>query len=561
MKLRPYQIEALDSIVQAEKAGIKKQLVVLPTGSGKTVIFSHLPNYRENSLPMLVLAHREELLLQAKEKILIANPELKVSIEQANNYAEKNSDVICASVATLGRANSSRLSRFKPNNFSTIIIDEAHHAAAPSYKRILDYFQDSLHIGVTATPQRGDKVRLTDIFSEITYYKTIIEMINEGYLCDLVGYRIHSNTDIGDVAIMRGDYVESQLTDAIDNPERNKLIVKSYLEIADKKRAIVFAASVQHANNLLSEFSKAKIKANIIIGTTDSETRSKIRQSFKDGTTKVLINVGVLTEGFDEPLVECVILARPTKSSLLYTQIIGRGTRLAEDKEHCAIIDITDLSKKHKPIGLPTLMGLPPDFDLEGQPISSVVKQFEELESQSFSEAAQARTLKDIELSFERINMFLPPPPSDLVLEHSRLIWCEVGVDNFSLRINENKSININHNALGTWTVSVHNRDNESKVLGQTDSLREAFSRSDRWIANNYPESINLIDSNSAWRSDPPTPKQIKWLKKHNIPITGNITKGVASQILDKIFAEKPKPEKPKWLQDKINKEKMNKMM
>jgi superfamily II DNA or RNA helicase len=157
--LRPYQTEALQSIVDYLEKGINKQLVVLPTGSGKTVIFSHIPQIISDSLPMLVLAHRGELLIQAKDKILRSNPGLDVQTEKAEDTAELNGDVVVASVPTLGRLDSKRLSKFPKDYFKTIIVDEAHHAAAESYRRILDYFKPKLLLGVTATPQRSDSLR------------------------------------------------------------------------------------------------------------------------------------------------------------------------------------------------------------------------------------------------------------------------------------------------------------------------------------------------------------------------------------------------------------------
>ena len=166
MELRPYQQEALASMLEAESNGISKQLVVLPTGAGKTVLFAQLPIMRKDSLPMLVLAHRSELLIQAKDKIEIINKDLSVGIEQAENKAGYV-DVVIASVPTLGRESSSRIEKYPKNYFKTIVVDEAHHAAAPSYRRILDYFTPELLLGVTATPQRSDSVRLIDVFQEI----------------------------------------------------------------------------------------------------------------------------------------------------------------------------------------------------------------------------------------------------------------------------------------------------------------------------------------------------------------------------------------------------------
>jgi len=237
VQLRNYQQEALDAMLKAERSGIKKQLVVLPTGAGKTVLFAHLPIVRNDSLPMLVLAHRTELLQQAKNKIESMNPELSVGIEKAESKAGK-ADVVVASVQTLGRGNSNRIEGFEQDYFKTIIIDEAHHAAASSYQKILNYFNSDYVLGVTATPQRSDSVRLVDTFDEIVYYKSIEDLINDGWLCPLIGYRVKTDTDISDVEITNGDYRQEQLAEAIDNPTRNTCIVNAFLDLASDKKPL-----------------------------------------------------------------------------------------------------------------------------------------------------------------------------------------------------------------------------------------------------------------------------------------------------------------------------------
>jgi len=549
IQLRPYQQEALDAINTFSDKGINRQLVVLPTGAGKTVIFSHLPQTKKDSLPMLVLAHRAELLHQAKEKISWSNPELDIQIEQADNVAGY-CDVVVASVPTLGRAESERILKYPKDYFKCIVIDEAHHAAAPTYRRILDYFNPSLLLGVTATPQRSDSTRLTDVFDEIVYYKTIQDLIEDGYLCSLVGYRIKTDTDISGVATNEGDYNASQLEDAIDTPQRNAHIVAAYHTLVPESKAIVFCAGVKHANNLASSFSATKVSTEVIVGDTSSYDREHILARFKSGETKVLVNVGVLTEGFDEPSIETIVLARPTRSTLLYTQIVGRGTRLYEGKPHCTILDFADTTKGKKPIGLPSLLGLPPEFDLQGQDLIEVAKKYKELEDYCPGEAVRVLDLNDIELAYKRINLFMPPPPNEFVQQHSRFVWAEVGENHFHLGINNNNSIRIYIDALGRWVVEFryHSQTkNETHILGYPEDMRESFVRADRWITNNFES--NLIESDAAWRSDGPSDAQRKLLKRIAVPITSDMTKGTASQIISKYYEANPRPA---WLDKKL---------
>lgn len=558
LTLRPYQQEALQSVKDNFQKGIFKQLIVLPTGSGKTVIFSHIPQVIEDSLPMLVLAHRSELLSQATEKILWSNPQFDIQTEKAEEVADLTGDVIVASVQTLGRSDSKRILKFPKDYFKSIIVDEAHHASAESYRRILDYFNPKFLLGVTATPQRSDSIRLTDVFQEITYYKNIQDLIKEGYLSRIIGYRVKTNTDISEVETSHGDYTLSQLEDKIDNTERNTLVVKSYLQFASNKKAVVFASGVNHAKHLAASFTQNKIPVRVVVGDTPDEERKQILLDFKNGDIKVIVNVGVLTEGFDEPSIDAIIIARPTRSTLLYTQIVGRGTRIFEGKEHCIIIDIADATVGKKPLGLPTLLGMPPEFDLKGQDLIDVADKYKELEDYCLSQAIKVLSPEDIDLAYKQIDLFMPPPINEMLYAYSRFIWAEVGENDFHLSITQDESIRIYVDALGRWTTSLRNRAVNPPVdtiLGHPEDMREAFVRTDRWITNNRSYHVNLIDANAIWRSDAPTDKQKRMLKRIGVPVTVDMTKGIASQIISKYYEENPKPV---WLQNKTSSKKWN---
>ena len=544
--LRPYQKEALDAIIANDANGITKQLVVLPTGAGKTILFSQLPVIKPNTIPMLVLAHRAELLEQARDKILASNPHLTVEIEQADRKAG-HVDVVVASVATLGRNNTPRILEYPKDYFKAIIIDEAHHAAAQSYRRILDYFNSPYVLGVTATPQRSDSTRLTDIFQEIVYYKSIQDLIKDGWLSPLVGYRVKTKTDITKVEIQNGEYNQSQLEDEINNPERNACIVASYNNLADSTKAIVFAAGVDHAQSLFSAFVQDGTSVRIILGTTPPEERAQILLDFKSGEVMVLINVGVLTEGFDEPSLQTIIIAKPTRSTLLYTQIVGRGTRLYDGKLHCTIIDITDTTIGKKPMGLPTLFGLPPDFDLQGQSVTQVADKFEELENFCPGEAVRVLKPEDIELAYTHINLFMPPPPNPFVQEYSKLVWAEIAENKFYLGLNSSESMNIYSDALGRWVTEIHTKSGEKinvKQLGKTMTIRESFARTDKWVQNNRSVAMKLLDSSESWRADGPSDAQKRMLKRIGVPLTADLTKGMASQIISKYYDNNPKEAK-----------------
>ncbi len=551
MQLRPYQKEALEAILSAEDKGITKQLVVLPTGAGKTILFAQLPLMRKDSLPMLVLAHRAELLNQAKSKIELINPELSVGIEQAEKKAGYT-DVVIASVPTLGRDNSSRIEEYPKDYFKTIVVDEAHHAAATSYRRILDYFNPDLLLGVTATPQRSDSVRLIDVFQEIVYYKSIQDLIKQGWLSPLTGYRVKTTTDISSVEIQNGEYKQDQLLEAVDNPIRNSSIVNAYNDLALNKKTIVFAAGVNHAKSLARAFEENGSLVRIILGETEEQERSQILSDFSAGNINIIINVGVLTEGFDEPSIEAIILAKPTRSTLLYTQIVGRGTRLYAGKESCMIIDIADVTKNKKPIGLPTLLGLPAEFDLQGKSFTEVAEQFDELKAYCSSESATVLTPDDILNAYKRINLFMPPEPNPDILQYSALVWSEVAENEYYLNINSFESLHIYIDALGRWVTEIRIRTGDKvkiNIIGYAEEIRAVFAGTDKWIQENRSISLPLIDASALWRKDSPTDKQTKFLKRIGIPIITTMTKGMASQIISRYYDD------PKNIKEKQRKE------
>jgi ATP-dependent helicase IRC3 len=273
----------------------------------------------------------------------------------------------------------------------------------------------------------------------------------------------------------------------------------------------------------------------------------------------VLVNVGVLTEGFDEPSIQAIILAKPTRSSLLYTQIVGRGTRLFEGKEHCTIIDIADTTKGKKPMGLPTLLGMPADFDLRGESLTDIAEEFDKLKELAPGEASNVFNMDDVANAYKRIDLFMPPPPNPAVIEYSTLIWSEVGEDEFYLNINSFESLHIYCDTLGRWNTELRTRSGDKvyiKVIGQGQTMRSVFAGTDNWVLENRSVALPLLDSKAVWRADAPTDKQQKLLKRIGVPITSTMTKGMASQIISK-WMEKPENkrreprQKPKVFQKK----------
>lgn len=555
MELRPYQLEALDAIVAAEQRGVRRQLLSLPTGAGKTVIFGSLPQHRPQSMPMLVLAHRDLLLDQAADKMRAINPDLHISFEQGVNYADLHADVVIASVATLGRTGSDRLHRFERDLFGAVVVDEAHHAAAATYRTILDHFDQTLRIGVTATPRRSDNLGLNEVFDEIVYAKTTQELIEAGYLSDIVGYRFKTDVDLSDVRIVRGNYHEAELSAVVNTEARNEAVVDAIRKHGQDRHVLVFCVDIAHAQAVAAHCTRSGYPAEAVWG-TDPDRNEKFR-GLEESRFKVLTNCQLATEGVDIPIIDMVVMARPTRASVFYAQAIGRGLRLYPDKPNCIVADIVDVSKGARPIGVPSLFGLPSDFDLEGESVTEATQTFKKLADTSPSLALEVSSLSEISGAWERINIFTPPPPNPALLEYSQLVWMELGEDNYILNFEQGESLIIRPDELDRW--HVYNKDALSEVrMADVDSMLEAFRFADSWAKEHRSEKIPFLKATSGWRSDPPSPKQIKVLKSNRIPWE-HLNKGQASMILDQIFANSPKKSRPAWVDRKIEQQRMAK--
>ncbi|KAJ2809491.1 putative ATP-dependent helicase IRC3 [Coemansia guatemalensis] len=399
-KLRPYQQECIDKCLAALKAGVWRQAVSLPVGSGKTVVFSSLIQQIPPPSPLatktLVLAHREELLVQAARQIMRASPGLEVQIDQGTRLANLAADVVVASVPTLGRKDSDRLLRYDPQRYKCIVIDEAHHAAAETYARIIDHFQQQKHgssnaqgprrlfvWGCSATLRRHDGLELTGVFDEIVYQKHFLEMIREQWLTGLRIFTVRTSSDIGSVRSYAGEYSTRALSNAVNNSARNKAVVKAYQTLATGRRSVlVFAVDVAHAQELCRVFVRSGIRAEAVLGITAAGTREQILQEFRSGELPVVVNCGILTEGTDIPNIDCVIMARPTRSPVLFQQMLGRGMRLAPGKKDCLVIDFVDSFKKDmSQITVPTLLGLDPQLVLKNTDVLDT-KRLAELQKQ-----------------------------------------------------------------------------------------------------------------------------------------------------------------------------------
>jgi superfamily II DNA or RNA helicase len=387
--LRPYQIKAVEAATAPNEA-VWRRLVVMATGGGKTLVFSEIINRAlKPGQRALVLAHREELLDQAKAEIEAYVPGVQVEIERAEHRASREGSdenarsVVVGSVASM-RGN--RLKTWDRDTFDLVIIDEAHHGAAASYRAIVEHFgcmneaRRTPLIGVTATPVRSDKVGLDVIFQEISSDHNIRELIEQGYLCKICAISVETDTDIRDVGMFGGDFIGSQLEDAVDTDERNALIVASWQKYSSDRPTIVYAAGVDHAQDIAAMFRNAiGVTAECVWGGMGTEARKRTLARYASGETQVLTNYAVLSEGFNEPKTSCIILARPTTSTLIVAQAIGRGTRNHSRKSNCLVIDVIDVIGNKKIVSAASLAGMPPKFNARGEDAYAVGDEWKEL--------------------------------------------------------------------------------------------------------------------------------------------------------------------------------------
>lgn len=383
MILRDYQAECLTRI-QSSFASKQSTIAVLATGLGKTVIFSHLAD-RMNDRKVLIIAHREELVTQAADKVRQVCGETP-GIEMGGLRADEHhfesmyssSHVIVGSVQTLSR--DKRRMRFRPTDFGLLIIDEAHHATGDSYRKVIDYFcehTDCKLLGVTATPNRADETALGSVFDDCAFNYGIEDGIEDGWLCPIRQERVTVHgLDFSNVRTKCSDLDPAQLEKILVEEKSLHGIAGPTVELAGKRPTLVFCVSVQHAHLMAEIIKRYGGTAAAIDGTTDKQIRRDLIAQFKAGEIQYLTNCGIFLEGFDAPYTSFIAMARPTKSLPLYVQVLGRGTRplpgivdglasamerrsaIADsDKPFMTVLDFVGNSGRHKLITSADVLG------------------------------------------------------------------------------------------------------------------------------------------------------------------------------------------------------------
>ena len=344
MELRPYQAAAKDAIWSEWRNGNRRTLLVLPVGAGKTIVFAKLiEECVRDGERVLVLAHRGELLEQAADKLQQATG-LMCAVEKAEASSLGSwFRVVVGSVQSLAREK--RLAQFPPDHFDTIIIDEAHHSLSDSFQRVLSHFNNAKVLGVTATPDRGDMRNLGSYFQSLAYEYTLPRAIKEGYLCPIKAQTIPLKLDLGNLPLAQGDFQAAALGNALD----------PYLEhIADEmvaagcmdRHTVVFLPLISTAQKFAGILRERHFACAEVNG--ESKDRSETLRRFACGDLNVICNAMLLTEGWDCPPVDCIVMLRPTKIRSLYSQAVGRGTRLHPGKGHLLLLDFLWHTERHE---------------------------------------------------------------------------------------------------------------------------------------------------------------------------------------------------------------------
>lgn len=501
--LRPYQTQARDASIAAYARGVHRHAIQIPTGGGKTIIFAHLIANRGGRA--LVLAHRDELIEQAVEKLLMVAPGLDVGVVKAERN-ETDAGVIVASIQTLARE---RRVEQMPRDFTTVVVDEAHHAAAATYRRVLDHVvgPNTLLLGVSATLDRADRVGPSTVFDEIVYECTILDLITAGYLSDIKALQIGIEANFAGLHKRHGDFIDSEVETMLRDADAPSHAVAAYEEHAPGRKAIVFAPTVQSAKDFAAAFQDVGHPVGVVYGAMPTEDRKDTLKRFKAGEIRVLANCMVLTECYDEPSVDCIVVARPTCSRSLYVQMIGRGTRTFPGKEDLLVLDLVGGATRHELVTAASLFGLDPEV--------LAVKGLTEAEAEK--REAEAAIAEAGRIVARQVDLF----------RRRDLHWV-IGENLFTLSAGNAGQLIVSQQQDG-WRVEVVNKDSRERLIGGLDQgyamgYAEDFARKSGAGA--------LIDPAAAWRQRPPSEKQIATMRKMRLAWTTATTQGEASDMI-----------------------------
>ncbi|MFF1417447.1 DEAD/DEAH box helicase [Streptomyces sp. NPDC058280] len=510
---RPYQTAAIQALTAGWQGEQNRLAVVLPTGAGKTVVFANLIKGMREQLGrqrVLVIAHREELIEQAVAKIRAVDPSLKVGVVKAERNHHRFMDVVVASVQTLAV----QRRREAIQDIGLIIVDECHHAAAKTYVKVLDHFGAWRGVpvaGFTATMTRGDG-DLGSVWQDVVYTLDILDMIRDGYLCDVIGKRVVvDGLNLDTVKTRGGDLQDGQLAQALDDSGAAGVVADAYREFAADRPGVVFTPTVATAQSMTAALSAAGIPAATVWGDMPKDERTQVLKQYQAGDVQVLSNCMVLAEGFDAPHTSCVVIARPTKSAGLYCQMAGRGLRLHPGKKDALLLDVMGASTRHKLASI---------VDLTAKDIA------EESESRSLREladdAAQAAAFAAAE--WEDIDLFHQSPIRWLQTDGGTwFVPMTKSVFLFLMRGSEPGLYRVRRWDAGTG-VRPPQPDPEAPLA---EAMRWTEEQARRLVKPGY------LRRDASYRTNPPSSAQRSWCRFKRVTIPPGSTAGDVSDLMD----------------------------
>lgn len=402
---RPYQSECIRAILDSIADGDKRPACVLPTGSGKTVIFSHLSRHWNDygfDGRVLILVHRDELVQQTVNKLHSVAPHLNVGIVQGKQNEHIGRDVIVASVQTVRKMY--RLDEIvSSGEIGLVIVDECHHASAESYVTVMNTLgcfaeKGAVAVGFTATLSRNDSKSLGDVWEKVIYRRDILDMIRDGYLTDVKGKLVTvDGLSLSQVSMRGGDYQIGSLSDALLSAQAPEFVADAYAEHAAGRFGIIFTPSVATAEAFTAALNRRGIAAEAVWGGMDRQARRDVLSAAHEGRVQVLVNCMVLTEGFDWPRAEVAVIARPTTSSALYVQMVGRVLRRFPGKESALVLDVVGASEEHRLATLADLTSRRINLIQEGESLREAVRREKE---------SQNEFLQDYVVAYEDVDLF-----------------------------------------------------------------------------------------------------------------------------------------------------------
>lgn len=496
MNLRDYQTEAIEAIDAQPPGAYLEQMA---TGLGKTVTFANIPRHGNR---MLILSHREELVEQPRKYF-----DCSYGIERASSHSN-GEEVVSASVQSIVR----RLDRFDPTEFGLIICDEAHHAAANTYRTIFDYFKPEKLIGFTATPNRGDKVRLDNVFSKIIFQRDLKWGIKNNWLCDITCRRVDIGFDLSAVHTRQGDYAPGELDEAMDGTA--DAIAQAYRELAHGA-TLIFAVSVHQCE----EIAKKIPGAVVVTGTT--KNRKAIIDDFTAGKIPCIVNCMVFTEGTDIPRVETVIVARPTQSEALYAQMVGRGLRLYPGKGRLTLIDCVGITGRRSLCTAPSLLGI----DMENVP----QRKANEIEGDLFELPIKIASASDTPESWIKNIQIVDLWAQEQQYQTHDINWFKMPDSSLVCSLTDKQSLKIGPiDSLGMV-----------EFMGKRVPMQEALDEATILLESEHSECRQLWDLNicKKWSARKATDKQLSIISRRCKGFdVRNLNRFEASQILNRVF-------------------------